>query len=155
VHINCLEFIGIVLGVCVLVCHLPTHTRVHIHAWSDNTCAVSDAERRRARDPLALSLLTVIFILQMSRPFLLTHGHVPGEQNEVADGISRHLQGIPEDVRSRVSRTLESIPSLSVPAWLLNIILNSFSQFDLAVSQLIRNTLTEMVQGTGSGFLLE
>lgn len=144
-HSNRLEFYGVVLGVYSVLSLLPYDSQpLHIHAWSDNTTAVADAEKRRARDNLSLHLLIILSLLQILRHCKITYGHIPGKVNVVADALSRNFVGLSEEASIQSKQVLAHLPRLSPPTWLVNFIQRESNTGDEMLSRSLLEILTHM-----------
>ena len=87
IHINLLEMTGVVAGAIVAILHAPPMS--HLHVWCDNTASVGWSHSNRVNTPLACMLTQMLTLLGASRRVLVTVGWIAGEENIMADAISR------------------------------------------------------------------
>jgi hypothetical protein len=148
-HSNRLEFVGAVLGVFVLALAISPSESTHVHVFTDNTNALYDASRSRARDPLASALLMSLSLLQVHHHIKISWEHVPGQKNEVADALSRDFRNIPLDVVTRVRHILEPLRQFQVPSWYHDLIVSASSTSSATPLPLLLKTLMAMVGNVG------
>lgn len=86
VHINLKELAAVVLA-AQRWCHLWANKQVLV--MSDNSTTMSCVNRGTSRSPLLMTYLRYMFWLSAVYNFRLTAMHVPGEDNVLADNISR------------------------------------------------------------------
>ena len=85
-HINCLELLTVLIAARRWG-HL--WRQKHMRVWSDNSATVSAVNKGTSRSPLFMSCLRELFWLSIKHDFLLTACHIRGEDNVLADMVSR------------------------------------------------------------------
>ncbi|KAG7345240.1 hypothetical protein IV203_032771 [Nitzschia inconspicua] len=110
-HINTLEFIGILLGFAMTETFISTSLSQYppspiLFLECDNTAAVSWSRKRSTGSPSGRRLLQLFAEYQLLSPLGLVVEHIAGADNTLADLISRP-PGIPSAKRARI---LESLP---------------------------------------------
>ncbi|KAG7365319.1 hypothetical protein IV203_038522 [Nitzschia inconspicua] len=109
-HINTLEFIGILLGFAMTETFISTSLSQYppspiLFLECDNTAAVSWSRKRSTGSPSGRRLLQLFAEYQLLSPLGLVVEHIAGADNTLADLISRPC--IPSAKRARI---LESLP---------------------------------------------
>jgi hypothetical protein len=91
-NINVRELMCVTLAAVLWGQDCSTHLAsqmTHVRPWSDNTSAVTWANRLHSDNPFAQELLRAIGLCEVTQRFRVSAGHLPGKCNVLADAGSR------------------------------------------------------------------
>ena len=94
IHINTLEFIGILVAYIITLEHYRAHSHLYppsptLHAYGDNTSANAWWTKSSTSSPMGRNLVRLYAEYKLLAPVHSTIAHIKGEANVVADTISR------------------------------------------------------------------
>ena len=127
-----------------------THCNIHVHIFTDNSAALSWAQKQRGDSGFHTLLLRLLCDVQVATGIQLTASHVPGNTNVHADAISRNFNvPLGHELKSEIESHAKRV-HLAHPLWTsFNSVLATPSPAPLAIDRAVRTAL-ELVIGTSS-----
>ena len=145
---NIFEFVAILAGLAIAA---RARSHVHVHIYTDNSSALSWAQKCRGESGFHTFLLRVLCDVQVATGTHLTVSHVAGIDNVHADAISREFNVTNgQEIRAQVERNAPRV-NLIAQLWAtFSTALRSPSPTPSETDHAVRTAL-EFVTGTNSG----